>query len=299
MPDPLRQTISATESPGLFHVSPYVTRWMLYQKFAHGVDIDQAADSRMSWGTKMQPLLLAQAAADLRLEVKPNDETYHRRGQLGATRDATIICPDRGPGALETKCVFDYGVWMRDWGGGKSPPRHYEIQLQQQMLVGDSHDEGYRWGVLAAWVCGEMHYFERQPIPELWRELGEAAARFFDDVANKREPNAFGDPIELPLMTELFKTASGRVLDMREDESAQALVQDAADLQSNGAARGIHEKEYKRLRAKFMALMDGADELLLPGGASIKVTRSARAGYSVNPTTTVTLKPYIPQRASL
>jgi hypothetical protein len=150
-------TISATEAPALFNVSPYVTRWMLYKKFADGVDIDGAEDARMSWGKKLQPLIVAQAAEELRLEVRSNaEDVYHRRGLLGCTRDAEIICPDRGRGALETKCVFDYGVWMRDWAGGKMVPRTHEIQLQQQMLVGDAehgevgeHGPQYDWGVIA------------------------------------------------------------------------------------------------------------------------------------------------------
>ena len=293
MPDPLRQTLSATETPGLFGVSPYVTRWMLFQKFAKGVDLNKEPDARMTWGTRMQPLVLAQAAEDLRLEVRPNDESYHRRGQLGATRDATIVCPDRGPGALETKCVFDYAVWGRDWDGGKSPPRHYEVQLQQQMLVGDESGS-YRWGVLGAWVCGEMHYFEREPIPDLWAELEQAAARFFDDVKNGREPNAFGSEIELPLMQELFKVASGRVLDMRNDPAAEACVQDVADYLINGTAKNFHEKEHKRLKAKLMAVMDGADTLLLPKGVSLKCTRTNRSGFTMPPTTAVILKGYMP-----
>src|SRR5262245_10974515 len=102
MPDPQRETLSATQTPALFHVSPYLTRWMLYQHFAKGLAIDKAGDTRMDWGKRLQPLVLEKAAEDLRLQVRPNEETYHRRNRLGATRDATIVDPDRGPGALET-----------------------------------------------------------------------------------------------------------------------------------------------------------------------------------------------------
>jgi hypothetical protein len=78
---------------------------MLWQHFTNGVPINVEPNSRMAWGLKMQPLVLEQAAADLRFEVIPNGENaYHRCGLLGCTRDAMIICPDRGPGALETKC---------------------------------------------------------------------------------------------------------------------------------------------------------------------------------------------------
>src|SRR6185503_18450379 len=117
MPDPARRTVSATESPMLFNASPYGTRWTLWQRHANGIEIPYDVNERMEWGTLMQPLLLEQAARDLKLEVTP-EHRYVSRGSLGCTRDATVYCPDRGPGALETKCVFDYKTWMTKWGGG-------------------------------------------------------------------------------------------------------------------------------------------------------------------------------------
>lgn len=294
MPDPTRATLSATETPALFGASPYVTRWMLYQKFAKGLSLDSAGDARMNWGTKLQPLILAQAAADLRLDVRPNaDDSYHRRGLLGCTRDATIICPDRGPGALETKCVFDYTVWMQDWQGGKAPPRQHEIQLQQQMFVGDETGP-YRWGVIAAWLAGDVHYFEREPIPELWAALETETARFFDDVKAAREPNAFGSPAEYPLMQQLFATETGRVLDMREDPDAAEYANDVGAYVHSGESEWLYSKERERLKLKLLALMSGADECLLPGGVKLTLKRAARAGYTVKPTTTITLRPYLP-----
>jgi hypothetical protein len=210
MPDPTRQTISATEAPALFNASPYVTRWMLHRRFAHGDEIHSPEHNRMDWGKRLQPLLLAAAAEDLRLEVKPNaSDVYVRNARLGCTRDAEIICPDRGPGALETKCVFDSGVWMREWAGGKTPPRHHEIQLQVQMYVGDG-ERPFQWGVLAAWIGGEMHYFEREPILELWDEIDKEARQFFADVQAGTEPDPFGAPIESALLAKVFPTLTAR-----------------------------------------------------------------------------------------
>jgi hypothetical protein len=169
----------------------------------------------MNWGRKLQPLILEQVAEEMRLEVRPNDEdAYMRRGLLGCTRDATIICPDRGPGAVETKCVFDYRTWMADWNGGKQPPRHHEIQLQQQMIVGDEGGESYRWGLLVAWVAGELHYFERAPIKDLWAPLYAGSRALFLRVKAKREPEPFGAPVELPLLAQLFPTIKGNTIDL-------------------------------------------------------------------------------------
>jgi predicted phage-related endonuclease len=270
VPDLLRQTISATEAPGLFNVSPYVTRWMLWQKFAKGVDISSPADSRMRWGSLLQPLIIQQAAQDLKFEVIPNEgDVYHRRGLLGCTRDATIICPDRGPGALETKCVFDYRTWMADWDGGNVAPRHYEIQLQQQMLVGDA--EPYEWGILAAWVAGEVHYFERKPIPELWSRLEEEAQAFFGSVADGMEPDPFGVPIEVEWLTKLFPTERGKVVDLSDDAGALLHAEIARTYVAAKEQENAGKRTAEPLRAQLLALAKDAEQVWLPGAIKVSI----------------------------
>jgi hypothetical protein len=272
MPDPTRKTISATQSPGLFGVSPYVTPWMLWQHFAKGVNIDSPADARMSWGTKMQPLIVQQAAEDLKLEVHPNaEDVYYRSGLLGCTRDANIICPDRGPGALETKCVFDYRTFMSDWEGGDIAPRHYEIQLQQQMLVGDGPGKPYKWGVLGAWVAGEVHYFERQPIPELWDRLNAGAAAFFESVQAMKEPDPFGVPIEIEWLTKLLPTLKGKVIDLSGEISAETHAEVARFYVLAKEQENAGKRTAEPLRAKLLALARDAQEVLLPAGIKLSI----------------------------
>lgn len=272
MPDPTLQTISATEAPGLFNVSPYVTRWMLWQRFANGMEIDVEPDARMNWGRKLQPLIIDQAADDLRLEAVQNEQdTYVRRGLLGCTRDATIICPDRGPGALETKCVFDYRTWMADWNGGKQPPRHHEIQLQQQMFVGDGV-QPYQWGVLTAWVAGELHYFERKPIDELWQKLYAAAERFFAEVRDKREPDPFGSVAELPWLAAMFPTVRGNEIDLTAHPDAAAYLEATVQYRLAKEQEAAGSRTAEPLRAKLLAFIKDADRVLLPDGVRIDVT---------------------------
>lgn len=295
MPDPLKQTISATQAPALFGVSPYVTRWMLYRHFAHGDPIDSPEHNRMNWGKRMQPLLLAAAAEDLHLEVRANaTDDYVRRDLLGCTRDADIICPDRGPGALETKCAFDYSVWMHDWAGGKTPPRHNEIQLQVQMMVGDGR-KPYEWGVLAAWVGGEMHYFERKSIPELWTELETEADKFFADVKAGREPDPFGAPVEMPLLHKVFPTQKGLVGDFTTRPDAEKLTEGVRMMSYHSRERLGHEKAEKELKAKIAGLLKDASEGKFLHGVRATITQSARAGYQVKPTTTTTIKVFVPE----
>jgi predicted phage-related endonuclease len=277
VPDPTLETISASEAAALFNVSPWVTRWMLWQRFANGMDIDAEPDARMSWGTKLEPLILEQASEDMRLEVRPNRQPngaqqYFRTGWFGCHRDGDIICPDRGPGAIETKSVFNYQTWMADWGGGKVPPRHVEIQLQVQMYVGAGNASPFHWGVIAVWIAGEVYYFERQPIPELFDRLHAEAKSFFASVKSKDEPDPFGATVELPWLNQMFPTERGKTLDLSEHPEAPAYVEATVEYRNAKEQEAGGKRTAEPLRAKLLAFIKDADKVILPEGVRINIT---------------------------
>jgi predicted phage-related endonuclease len=306
LPDPTRKTISATEMSMLLGVSPYGTRWMLYQRFANGIEAPGPDHNRLDWGTKMEPLLLEQAAADLHLEVKTNrqpdgSQVYLRRGLLGCSRDADIYDPQRGPGALETKCCFDYKILMQEWDGGKTPPRQHEIQLQQQMFVGDG-EKPFEWGTIALWCGGDMTYFHRKPMPDLWDKFEEEAAQFFEQVSVGDEPQPFGSPVEVPLLKIIFAKSSGEIINATEllgEVEATKIAQMVCDAEYQRSCRLAAEKIEESTKAKLLALAKDADEIELPQGIRVKITRSPRAGYTVKPSTAVTVKAHIPQQMNI
>jgi YqaJ-like viral recombinase domain len=311
MPDITKKTISATEMSGLLGVSPYVTKWMLFQRFAHNIEAPGPDHNRLSWGTKMEPLLLEQAAADLHLEVKTNrqadgSQVYLRRGLLGCSRDADIYDPQRGPGALETKCCFDYKILMQEWDGGKTPPRQHEIQLQQQMYVG-AGDIGihqpvpYEWGTIALWCGGDMTYFHRKPMPDLWEMFEKEAAQFFADVAAGREPEPFGSPIEVPLLKQIYDKPSGEIINAVEtlgEVEATKLAQMVMDADYQRVVRLAAEKVEESTKAKLLGLLKDADELELPQG--IRVTRQVQTRNNkakpASQSTAIVVKAHIPQQ---
>jgi predicted phage-related endonuclease len=294
MPDPLRETVSASEAAALFNVSPYLTRWQLWRRLAHGEDYSDAEDVRMDWGKRMQPLLLQAVGEEMALEVIPNySETYHRNGLIGCTRDAEIIHPSRGPGALEAKVVFDYRQWMDKWDGGDTPPREYEIQLQTQMAVG-LNGVPFAWGVLTAWIAGETVRWEREPIPELWESLHTEAAKLFADIKAGREPDPFGVVQEVPMLNRIFTPQEKKVLDMREHEDGEKWAQLIADMEWNSRERLSHKKAEKAIKAKVQALMADNGIGLFPHGITTKNKRTERAGYTVKPTAFNVLSCHVP-----
>ncbi len=305
MPDPLKTTLSATEMAMLLGVSPYGTKWMLYQKFAKGIDLPSTTHNRMDWGSKLEPLILEQTAEDLRLEVNPNrgpdgTQVYVRRGLLGCTRDADIYDPQRGPGACEAKACFDYRTLMQEWDGGKTPPRHVEIQLQVQLYVGDG-EKPYDWGVVPLWCGGEMTYFQRKPMPDLWAKFQEEAIQFFSDVNAGNEPEPFGAPVEVPLLKMLFDKPTGEVINAVEkfgEVEATKLAQQVVDAEYQRVQRLAAEKVEESVKAKLLGLLKDADEIELPQG--IRVTRKVSVSrYKAQPAREVpviSVKSHIPQQ---
>ena len=285
MPDPTKQTISATESPALLGASPYMTKWMLWQKFANGIEAPREPNPRMEWGTKLQPLIIEQVARERKLEAFPNNETYVRRGLLGCTRDATIISPDHGPGALEIKCVFDYEQWGRKWDGGKSVPREIEIQLQQQILVGDGDQVrqlSYEWGLIVVWVCADLYYFERKPLGDLWTTLEREASYFLDSVKKREEPDPFGAAVELPLLMQLFPTRPDSVLDLSADPDHIPTSENVSMYRTHKEVASGSAYAAEELRIKLLALARDYALVKLPCGVSYRVKKSGK-GKTIDP----------------
>jgi len=291
MPDHSRKTVSATEIAALFGESPYLTRWMLYQNFVTGEPLPIEENSRMSWGLKMQPLIAEQSAKDHGFVVE-QEGRYLSRGFLGCTRDAIIVDPERGPGALEIKCCFDMRTWMDTWGGGTKIPRHIILQIQQQMCVGDGTAAcimwpgaaltSYSWGLLAVWVCATMHYVKFEAQPELWTAMASEASAFLDDVTNRREPDPAGTIIELPLLAQLYPTVTGKILDWRDDDSALPLVDHVRGYLNSKQLAGAHGKVADSIRAEFIGIMKDADTLLLPNSARVSLSTDARGARRIN-----------------
>lgn len=302
MPDPLRHTLSATQTPAFWKVSPYTSEWLLYQQFANGYEMPDDPDNRMRWGKRMQSELLAEAAKDQKLEVIPNAADVYQRGQgqfhrLGCTRDATIIAPGRGPGALEIKMVFDYRIWMQTWGGGEAIPQHIEIQTQQQMAVGDDEHGSFDWGIIGVFVCGEMYYFKRDPVKELWDSLATRAEAFFEAVKEKREPPLEGSEVEMPLLANYFPTAEGTRRDFTAEMKPLEVLEWSEKirmLKYHSGERLGHERAEKALKAEIIGLMKDTANGDFLHGISAKVKQQDRAGYTVKPTTFKVLTVHVP-----
>lgn len=314
MPDLARTTISATQMAALFGASKYDTPFTIYH-YLKGNTIEREADNRMSAGNRFEAPVIEWAAEELGVaKVIPNRDAtgkqrYITRGLLGCHRDADIFDPDKGYGALETKMIFDYRVLMQEWDGGATPPKMHEIQLQQQMKIGDGTNP-FSWGVLTACCGGELIHFHREPMPELWDAMDEAAADMFENIKLGAEPDPLGLVIEHPLINKLYPPNPAKVLDLSAivdpdanptpEELAETvrrleLLDAARAMKFHSEQKGFHSKAYDEVKDKLRCLAMDSGKVLLPYGASIEVKQSQRKEYTVKATTSTTVKPWVPE----
>lgn len=273
MPDPTFKTISATQASVLFEVNPYTTPWMLFHHFREKKEFKIETHSRMDWGKKLEPLVLDEASKMTGTKIIPNqdpdnpgEQVYFRRGLFGATPDAFAYDPKLGWGAVECKCVFDYRTWMSDWKGGKKVPRNYEIQLQDQMKVGRPEDGPFKWGMFVVWIASEMMIFKREPLPVLWEEMDKLAKEFFKSVAENNEPDPLADPHEFPMLNELYPIQKEKILDLRDDPSAEELSNAARMIEFHKQERLGHQRGEEQIKMRFRALAKDHEKVALPGG---------------------------------
>jgi hypothetical protein len=162
---------------------------------------------------------------------------------------------------------------MQNWNGGNQPPRYHEIQLQQQMKVGDG-TTSYQWGVEIVWVASEMFYFERKPIPKFWEALDREAERFFADVAAKNEPEPFGVPVENPLLAEVFPIIEDKVLDLREAPEGMQIAETIRMFDYHRKQRLSHNKGEDGLKQKLRVIAKDCGVILCPHGINAKIKQN-------------------------
>lgn len=271
MPDPRRETVSASQVAALFDASDYATRWMLWQCFAGLADIEPREDQRMRIGKALESSIAWLAAEDQKLDIRTNATAeYYRRGPLGCTPDTHVFtCPTRGDGVVETKNV-DWLVYKQKWkfdeaGAPVGATDYIELQVQAQLYVLD-----VQWGLIAALVGGnELVYLERRRDNSVCARLVEEAEAFLASVREGREPSPLGVGIELPVLSQLYPTAAEELeLDLSGDRTEEGLAVEewAQELATASWLRREQQKRVERYRAQLLALSGPHGRLRTPGG---------------------------------
>ena len=251
-----RTGIGASEIAAVLGISPWKSRWALWaDKRGLVADSDLAAEREaVAWGNLLETAVAEEWA-------RRADTTVTMRGQLLrsvahpwaiATLDATFQ-PD---GILEVKTTG--GLRADDWLDG--PPPHYELQVQQQLLV-----TGAERAAIACLIGGQKlawAWVERDE--RAIRQIVSAGAAFWELVQSAVPPETDGSESTARALAEAFATDDGATVELAPElrdacESIAALKSQRREVEA-----AIAERE-NALKAALGPHQRGA----LPGGWSV------------------------------
>lgn len=250
MPDPVLQTVSASQVPGLFNKSQYFTRFMLYQHFTGGFELQGPDHNRADWGLRLQQTILDYVAEELHLDIIGNTGDLYMRhpdGIIGCTPDGYCWSPEKGLGFIEVKNV-DWLIHAQTWTSARAPEA-IELQHQTQLmvpcanleeqftddrsisdlfteygfdehtgasLVGFLQKYGGRkptWGVIACLIGGnDVKLYHREPREKIQKRIRNEAKAFLKEVAEKTPPPVAGLEVEMPALTALYPMADEDII---------------------------------------------------------------------------------------
>jgi predicted phage-related endonuclease len=223
------RNVGASVVGALFGAHPYVSALKLYLMHS-GIEFDEADNRVFRRGRLMEPavaLAVAEERADWRIE---KCDSYYRDPdlRLGATPDFFIHGDPRGLGTLQTKTAAP-GVYQRDWEGGATVPFWVQLQALTEAMLTDA--------AFAAVAVLQVDAFDmalsiievpRHPAAE--QRIRDAVAKFWDDVAAGREPDA-----DYNRDAELLKVIAphevvGKSIDLSGDNELPALLDQRAEI---------------------------------------------------------------------
>lgn len=257
----MKTTTGSSDAPVIMGVSPFKTRWQLYQECAHGLKIETEPDARMEIGVLLEPHIVEKVCKDRGWSFEWNGPTA--ADALGTSRlhptdprasarpDAIVTDPARAgqTGVVECKTINIFRWWDLAGRDDPQPLLYWELQWQWQAYV-----TGATFGALVVYVVGDDDYlvYPREPDPEVIAAMLEESALFWQQVEQKNEPDPFGDPKELPLIALKYPEVQDvQPQDLGTNEDAAQIF---ADYQLCQRKSGFYKKSADSLKAQLLGI---------------------------------------------
>ncbi len=215
------QHVGGSEVSALFGCNPWLTEFELYHRKKGGIATPAfnaigpdgtPADERIFWGVKLEPAIIDAAKDRYGYTDRPPADPPLTNGKgLGGHPDRRVICPDRGPGIIETKMV-DWLV-RKEWGD--EPPLHY--LLQGNTYAGLDKVSWFDMLVLVGGNRMERFCFDFRP--KLYAEAEKRTAKFWSDIHANHEPKP-DYTRDIDPLKQLYSAQGEEVVDLHGDNRA-------------------------------------------------------------------------------
>lgn len=255
------RTVGGSEVAALFGLSPFTTAYTLWHEKAGKVPREEFDNQKTNWGKLIEPLVAQELARSLGWKLERSRMYYQHDALpgLGCTLDFDVIDNQWGPGIVETKVVFDYADYKRDWSDERAPP-NYELQAQHQMLV-----TGREWCAIAVWIAQTATLAPaliRRPAPKVVKQIEERVTGFWQSIRDDVAPDPSGTEAELSIMRELWPAR----VEKKVVEIGSAKLQEAAQqyIWATEQLPGLDREKTAR-KAQLLAAAKDAALLRVPG----------------------------------
>lgn len=280
------KVVTSTQVAALFGLSPYTTRFEMYQHHRNGIKLPFISNDRVEKGSRMEQYAAEEVARKEVWTVEPlKSFAMDAKRRIGSSFDYEAHTPD-GLALLEIKAVDFFrhrDLWVDD-----QAPEHIEVQLQWQM-----HVSGIHIGYIAAWTSVyEYTLYRREYDAEMCRAMEAAVAAFWSDVDAGNEP-APDFARDQAVIAAMFRSLRPQPADLTADEDMEALIAryevskaqekefaqqaDAAKAEIHYRLGDVAEAYTSRYRIKAGRTKDTPGRVITE--ADVGTVIGARAGY--------------------
>ena len=257
------RNIGGSEVAALFGLSPFITQYSLWHEKAALVPPVDVDNQKTNWGKLLEPLIAAELGKQLNWNIERSKHYYEHPVVVGAgcTLDFDVYDHEWGPGIVETKAVFDYADYKKDWSDDRAPP-NYELQAQHQMAV-----TGRKWCAIQVWIAQTATMAPaliRRPNVDVIIDIERRIEAFWASIKAKQAPDPSGTEEELAIMRHLWPArAPKKVVEIADETLTNACT---SLLWVADQIPGL-EREKMACRAKLLNAAQDAELLIVPGFA--------------------------------
>lgn len=259
------RVVGAGEVAALFDMSPWLTRFELWQRKAGNIATPEfnarnpdgtPINSRIHWGVKLEKLIIEETCERWGYEVRETPDRLDNGNGLGGHPDKIVWCPER-------KCLVVLEVKTVDWlerkKWGDEPPAHYLIQPNTYAGLAK-----VQWADVIVMVLGgntDLERHQNEFRPKLYAETERRVAEFWESVRSNKPPKPDytrdGDAL-----SELYGSPDETVIDLRRDNRMPELMQEYLDAKEAERATGCRVDAAKaeileKLGTNSTALVEG------------------------------------------
>lgn len=250
---------TSTDTPALFGVSPYKTRFELFHEKHRGMPSSFVDNTRARWGRRLEPSIGAGVCEDNGWAGAPF-KNYMRLPEHRVGSSFDWKCSDsEGDFLLEIKNL-DYLAFKDGWietDFGIEAPAHIELQCQHEMLVSGIH----RLKICAFVGGNDAVILDRVFYPDVgddilrecaafWALTEAPAADYYRDGDIIARLNAYAEPDKVVVATE---RVTQLMIEYRRFQNDEAVARDEKDAR----------------KAEILELIGDAEKVTGPDGLSI------------------------------